>query len=106
MEGLAAVSPIATRQIEDLLRLESPKLPWGSTLVVVTAAVTPELKASLADLKAEGRRLVLVSLEALEEDDPLLKGILVRQIAGGLPEGDVQDLPGEPVNAYRRLGLG
>ena len=95
MEALAAVSPIATRQIEDLLRLESPRLPWGSTLVVVTAVVTDALKASLADLKVEGRRVVLVTLEPVDESDPALQGIMVRPIAGGLPEGEVVSLQEE-----------
>lgn len=95
MEALAAVSPVATRQIDDLLRLESPKLPWGSTLVLVTALVTAELKACLADLRAEGRRLVLVTLQEVDETDPLLAGIVVRRVAGSLPQGDILELPGD-----------
>jgi hypothetical protein len=96
MEALAAVSPIATQQIEDLIRLESPRLPWGCTLVVITALVTPQLKAGLADLAAEGRRLVLVTLEAVPPDDPLLHGVLVRQVAGGPAGGEVIALPEQP----------
>ena len=94
MEALAAVSPVATKQVEDLLREESPKLPWGSTLVVVTAIVTDPLKATLADLHARGRRIVLATLDEVDEADPLLAGILVRNIAGGLPAGETVTLPG------------
>ena len=94
MEALAAVSPVATKQVEDLLRQESPKLPWGSTLVVVTAVVSESLKATLADLHARGRRVVLATLDDVDPADPLLAGILVRPIAGGLPEGDTVTLPG------------
>jgi uncharacterized protein (DUF58 family) len=93
MEALAAVSPVATQQIEDLIRLESPRLPWGCTLVVITALVTPQLRAGLADLAAEGRRLVLVTLEAVAEDDPLLRGVVVRQVAGEPAGGEVVALP-------------
>lgn len=89
MEALAAVSPVASKQIEELIREESPKLPWGSTLVVVTALVTEPLKATLAGLRAGGRRIVLASLEPVDAADPLLQGILVRHVAGGMPEGDV-----------------
>ncbi len=89
MEALAAVSAVASKQIEDLIREESPRLPWGSTLVVVTALVTEPLKATLAGLRAGGRRLALVSLEPVDPADPLLRGILVRQVAGGMPEGEV-----------------
>lgn len=93
MEALAAVSPIATRQIEELVRLESPKLPWGSTLAVVTAVVTPQLQASLADVRAEGRQVVLVTLQEVDATALLLQGIIVRHIAGGLPAGEVVELP-------------
>lgn len=96
METLAAVSPIATRQIDELVRLESPRLPWGSTLVIVTAVVTDPLKASLADLRAEGRRVVLATLEEVDAGEPLLQGIIIRHITGGLPVGDVVALPEEP----------
>jgi hypothetical protein len=89
MESLAAVSSVATKQFEDLIRLECPRLPWGSTLVIVTSIVTDPLKATLADLNAEGRRVVLVTLDHVDEADPLLRGILVRSVAGGLPAGQV-----------------
>lgn len=106
MEALAAVSAVATRQIEELLRLESPKLAWGCTLVVVTAVVTSELKAVLADLHAEGRKLMLVTLEPVHEADPLLHGIAVRCVAGGLPAGDVVDLPNQAGQGADGAGQG
>ena len=37
LEMLAAVSPFNLHAIEELILLEAPKLPWGATLVVVTA---------------------------------------------------------------------
>jgi uncharacterized protein (DUF58 family) len=63
LEALAAVTSFATSSIESLLMTESPRLPWGSTLVVVTAIVTEDLLAALLRLHDVGRRLVLVSLE-------------------------------------------
>jgi len=63
LEALAAVTSFATASIESLLMTESPRLPWGSTLVVVTAIVTEDLLAALLRLHDVGRRLVLVSLE-------------------------------------------
>ena len=42
---------------------ESPRLPWGATLVVVTSIVSDELQAALFRLREVGRRLVLVALE-------------------------------------------
>ncbi len=63
LEVLAGVTPFATGSIERLLRDESPNLPWGATLVVVTAVVTDELRATMARLREVGRRLVLVSVD-------------------------------------------
>jgi uncharacterized protein (DUF58 family) len=63
LEALAAVTSFATSSIDTLLMTESRNLPWGSTLVVVTAVVTDSLQATLLRLHDVGRRLVLVSLE-------------------------------------------
>lgn len=63
LEALAAVTGFASSSIETQLITESPRLPWGATLVVVTPVVTEELMAALLRLREVGRRLVLVSLE-------------------------------------------
>jgi uncharacterized protein (DUF58 family) len=63
LEALAAVTSFTTSTIEALLLAQSAKLPWGATLVVVTAVVTENLLAALVRLHDVGRRLVLVSLE-------------------------------------------
>jgi hypothetical protein len=59
--------------METLLMTESPRLPWGSTLVVVTAVITDDLLAALLRLRDVGRRLVLISLE--ERPSPMLASI-------------------------------
>ncbi len=81
LEALAAVTGFATSSIEDLLLAESPKLPWGSTLVVVTAIVSDELVATLLRLRDVGRRLVLISL-GQEPPGRELEGILSYHIPG------------------------
>jgi uncharacterized protein (DUF58 family) len=43
LEALAAVTPIAMQDISELLARESTRLPWGATLVVVTANVNEAL---------------------------------------------------------------
>ncbi len=67
LEALAAVTSFPTCSIDALLMTESPRLPWGATLVVVTSIVTDELRATMLRLREVGRRLVLVALE--EESD-------------------------------------
>ncbi len=63
LEVLAGVTHFCTASIDRLLRDESPNLPWGATLVVVTAVVTDELRATLSRLREVGRRLVLVAVD-------------------------------------------
>jgi uncharacterized protein (DUF58 family) len=62
LEALAAVTEFATGSIELLMHRESPRLPWASTFVLVSATVTDEILVSLYRLKEAGRRVVLISL--------------------------------------------
>jgi uncharacterized protein (DUF58 family) len=64
LEALAAVTGFATSAMEYMLTAESPRLPWGATLLLVTATVYDDLLAALLRLRDAGRRLVLVSLSA------------------------------------------
>ncbi len=75
-EMLAAVTPVVTVPIEELLRRESPRMPLGATFVVISAIVDDDLIATLQDLRAEGRRLVLISLAADRPPTERLEGIL------------------------------
>jgi uncharacterized protein (DUF58 family) len=81
LEALAAVTSFSTTSIEHLLLSESPRLPWGATLVVVTTVVTEPLLTTLVRLRDVGRRLVLISLaqEPLKQELP---GILTYHLPG------------------------
>lgn len=76
MELLSAVTPFATRPIEELIWREAPRLPWGATLLVVTAIAHDALLAALLDLNQAGRQVVLFTL-AEEPPTRQLPGILV-----------------------------
>ncbi|MCW5849612.1 MAG: DUF58 domain-containing protein [Anaerolineae bacterium] len=76
LEALAAVTTFATEYVEYLLARESPRLPWGATLVVITSVVTPGLVAEMLRLRAASRRMVLVSLDPDFKDDDL-PGVVV-----------------------------
>jgi len=60
LEALAKVLPFATMPLEALLQLESRDLPYGATLVVVTAVLNDEIGAELLALKAAGHRVALL----------------------------------------------
>ena len=76
LELLAAVTPFASRPLEELLLIEAPRLPWGATLLVVTAVAHEGLLVALAELAGAGRRVVLFTL-AEEPPARRLPGVLV-----------------------------
>ncbi len=80
LEALAAVTYFTTANLETLLRNESPKLPWGATLVVITGVVSEELLAEMLRLRRVGRRLALLSLDENWAPPDNLKGIILRQV--------------------------
>ncbi len=78
LEALAAVSYFVASPIETLLRREAPNLPWGATLIVVTALVTENLLSEMLRLRQVGRKLALVSLDDQWTPAPL-PGIVAYQ---------------------------
>jgi uncharacterized protein (DUF58 family) len=61
LEMLAAID-LPSRPIEAQLLREAPRLPWGATLLVVTAVAHDELLAALTRLARAGRKVVLFTL--------------------------------------------
>lgn len=80
LEALAAVTSFVTTPIEALLRTESPKLPWGATLVMITGVVTNELVAQMLQLRSVGRKLALLTLDEVWTPPEELEGIVVRMV--------------------------
>jgi uncharacterized protein (DUF58 family) len=76
MEYLAGITAFASSPIEEMVLRESPKLPWGATLVVVTAIAHDDLLVALLELNEAGREVVLLTL-AEEPPRRQLPGILV-----------------------------
>jgi uncharacterized protein (DUF58 family) len=75
LETLAQLHQIESMPIDRFIRQEATNLPWGSSLVVVSARPTDELLGALFDLKRVGRSVALV------------------QVGGALPEADGKNLP-------------
>jgi uncharacterized protein (DUF58 family) len=73
LEALAAVTSFASTSIGGLLRRESRRLPWGATLVVVTAIVTDDLTTALGRLRDAGRPVGLVTVA--KEEPPSVGGV-------------------------------
>jgi uncharacterized protein (DUF58 family) len=67
LEALARIKPMQTTPIEKLVVVESRNLPWGSTLVVITAVPTETLLSVLFRMKRVGRKIVLIIIGNHEE---------------------------------------
>jgi uncharacterized protein (DUF58 family) len=62
LEALATIRPLYSTPIAELLVKESRSLPWGSTMVVITAVPTESLLAALFRMKRVGRKVVLITI--------------------------------------------
>ena len=73
LEAIAGVTPIVVAPFEQYLIREIPRVPYGSTLMILTAITSPELAETLLMLKRHERQITLVSLA--EDPPPKLYGI-------------------------------
>jgi uncharacterized protein (DUF58 family) len=62
LQALAGVTPMIMVPFEACLIREMPRVPYGASLLIVTAHVTPELEDTLIRLKRHGRGIRVVSL--------------------------------------------
>ena len=62
LEALAMINPIYTTPIAEVVIHESRNLPWGSTMVVITAVPTEPLLSALFRMKRVGRKVVLITI--------------------------------------------
>jgi uncharacterized protein (DUF58 family) len=89
LEALALVVPYTGNRVEAMIALESRRLPWGSTIVVVTGYVTEGLESSLAALHRAGHAITLVSFSEQPTRLRSRPGFTVYQlgeeVAGGEP---------------------
>jgi uncharacterized protein (DUF58 family) len=74
LEALAQLHQVETVPMVRFLRQEASNLPWGSTLLVISAQPVNELLATLLDLKRVGRSVALV------------------QVGGAVPEVSAENL--------------
>jgi uncharacterized protein (DUF58 family) len=73
LQALAGVTPVVVAPFERFLLREIPRVPYGATLVVLSAVTSAELIETLSRLKRHERQITLFSLA--EEAPPTLPGI-------------------------------
>ncbi|HUG16413.1 MAG TPA: DUF58 domain-containing protein [Thermomicrobiales bacterium] len=79
LAGLAKLSPVASLNYPRLLRSETSRFPWGSTIVIVTPLMSDPLAVIMADLARSGHRVVLIGIDDVET--PPIRGLLVYAVA-------------------------
>ena len=60
LEALAKVFPTPVMPVGDLMQLEAPGLPWGTTVVVVTGVTDDPLVTGVARLRQSGHAVVAI----------------------------------------------
>jgi uncharacterized protein (DUF58 family) len=78
LETLAGVSYIVTNEFGDFLLQESPRLPWGATLVMVTAFINEAIEGTIIRLRNSGRQVVVLVLGKDEPGD--MPGVLIHHL--------------------------
>lgn len=73
LQALAGVTPVVIAPFERFILREIPKVPYGASLLIVTAVTSPELAETLLRLKKHERKLTLLSLA--QEAPPDLPGV-------------------------------
>jgi uncharacterized protein (DUF58 family) len=68
LEGLAQLHQVETVPMTRYLRQQTRSLPWGSTLLVISAQPDENLMAALLNLKRLGRAVTLVSIGGKKEE--------------------------------------
>ncbi len=68
LEALAQIHQVETVPVVRYIRQEVGSLPWGSTLLVVSAQPDENMMATLLDLKRVGRSVTLVTVGGKEEE--------------------------------------
>ena len=89
LEALAAVSYFVSSSYDRFLLDESPRIPWGATLVLITPFVNNAIAASILRLRDSGRRVVLIALAKTEP--PYIPGVLTYHLPVSEDEPPIPD---------------
>jgi uncharacterized protein (DUF58 family) len=82
LEALALVHPVEVMPIARMLVTESRNLPWGSTMIVITASPGEELLSTLYQMKRVGRKVVLITIGS--RDAINANGLTMYNISGDI----------------------
>jgi len=81
LEALAKITALSTSSLADLLRAEAGVLPWGTSLVLIAALVSDDLRAAILRLKDAGHRLSLITLDPTAPAE-IVPGVPIYRVDG------------------------
>ena len=93
LTALAGVTPFVTGTFDRFMIAEAPRLPYGATLVILTALVDAPLQQAILRLKRRSRRITLLSFA--RQSPPEIPGVAVYHVAESYPRrsGDLSPYP-------------
>ncbi len=94
LEVLAGITPLFSIPFEKYLIREMPQVPYGASLLVITAVTPPVLLETLARLKRHNRQVTLLSLAQSPPDSVAGLNVLHRPFLQGTGMGPTGALQG------------
>jgi len=79
LELLAGISYFVTQDYAQFVLAESPRLPWGTTLVLITGYVNESLLAAVEQVRASGRRIAMITVGV--QPPPTISGVPAYHLA-------------------------
>ncbi len=100
LEALARVSQFARTPLEGMLRRDRTRLPWGTTVVVVTAVLSPTILEALDALRGGGHAPAVLHVGG--KSPPAFPGLPVFHIPEDVPWTDLPSIAPAPAPAVSR----
>ena len=111
LESLAVLNAVGDRSLQDVIKIEGPRIPQGSTAIFITPSVNTDMLAGIRRLRHTGRQPMLVLLDAASFGGPegshgiaeaaRRSGIPARILGYGDNLGEVLGSPIRPLRAPR-----
>jgi uncharacterized protein (DUF58 family) len=111
LESLAVLNAVGDRSLQDVIKIEGPRIPQGSTAIFITPSVNTDMLAGIRRLRHTGRQPMLVLLDAASFGGPegshiiaeaaRRSGITARILSYGDNLGEVLGSPIRPLRAPR-----
>jgi len=111
LEFLAVLNAEGNNSLQDVVKIEGPRIPQGATAIFITPSVSTDMLAGVRRLRHTGRQPVLVLLDAVSFGGPegshtiaeaaRRSGITARIISYGDNLGEVLESPIRPIRAPR-----